>query len=86
MRTLNQTPTKWLSQFSADNNVILGTNSVCFVFLHFANFKYYFFLSQVGLFFCRGPITYLDAKFNGKTTLIVVGDKMGNVEFLDFTL
>ena len=39
---------------------------------------------QIGLFFCRGPVTSLDAVFVDGRYFILAGDKTGNVEFLEF--
>jgi len=41
-------------------------------------------LKQVGLFFCRGPVSSLDAKYVDGKYLIFVGDSTGNVEVLHF--
>eukprot|EP00794_Sanderia_malayensis_P012166 gene12166-13421_t len=41
-------------------------------------------MKQIGLFFCRGPVTALDACYSGGNMIIFAGDKTGNVEILEF--
>ena len=42
------------------------------------------FIFQIGLFFCQGPITTLDAKSVNGNCIIFAGDNTGNVEILKF--